>query len=188
MLDFQAARWLMDGNVPKQAGNDHPTSIPTGVFATSDGFINIACAGQHIWLRLKEELADERMDHEDYADQPSRSKNRKPLNAIINENTSQKNTSYWVERFAEIGVPCGEINSIDRVFANPQVAHLGMARDMDSQERGATQIVGQPIIMSESEPSIRRPPPKLGQHTREILTEFEYSDAEIAAFEDKGVL
>ncbi|GIS12478.1 MAG: hypothetical protein CM15mP115_16290 [Alphaproteobacteria bacterium] len=92
MLDFQAARWLMDGNVPKQAGNDHPTSIPTGVFATSDGFINIACAGQHIWLRLKEELADERMDHEDYADQPSRSENRKPLNAIINENTSQNST------------------------------------------------------------------------------------------------
>ena len=84
MLDFQAARWLMDGDVPKQAGNDHPTSIPTGVFTTSDGYINIACAGQHIWLRLKDELADPRMDHEDYEDQPSRSKNRVSLNAIIN--------------------------------------------------------------------------------------------------------
>ena len=150
MLDFQAARWLMDGDVPKQAGNDHPTSIPTGVFATEDGFINIACAGQHMWLRLKDELADERMDHEDYADPPSRSRNRVALNALINENTGQKSTEYWVERFAEIGVPCGEINNIQQVFENPQVQHLGMARDVDSQERGPSQIVGQPIRMSRS--------------------------------------
>ena len=187
MLDFQAARWLMDGNVPKQAGNDHPTSIPTGVFATSDGFINIACAGQHIWLRLKEELVDERMDHEDYADQPSRSENRKPLNAIINENTSQKSTAYWVERFAEIGVPCGEINNIQQVFESPQVQHLGMARDVVSQERGPAQIVGQPIKMSSSSSDIRRPPPTKGQHTEEILAEFGYTEAEIADFAARDV-
>ena len=187
MLDFQAARWLMDGNVPKQAGNDHPTSIPTGVFATSDGFINIACAGQHIWLRLKEELADKRMDHEDYADQPSRSENRKPLNAIINENTSQKSTAYWVERFAEIGVPCGEINNIQQVFESPQVQHLGMARDVVSQERGPAQIVGQPIKMSSSSSDICRPPPTKGQHTEEILAEFGYTEAEIADFAARDV-
>ena len=187
MLDFQAARWLMDGNVPQQAGNDHPTSIPTGVFATSDGFINIACAGQHIWLRLKEELGDERMDHEDYADQPARSKNRKPLNAIINENTSQKSTSYWVDRLAEIGVPCGEINNIQQVFESPQVQHLGIARDVNSQERGPSQIVGQPIKMSRSASDIRRPPPTKGQHTAEILAEFGYSEADISDFAARGV-
>jgi len=187
MLDFQAARWLMDGDVPKQAGDDHPTSIPTGVFVTSNGHINIACAGQHIWLRLKDELADPRMDHEDYADQPSRSVNRKALNAIINENTSKQTTEYWVERLAEIGVPCGEINNIDQVFASPQVQHLGIARDMVSQERGPGQIVGQPIIMSRSKSEIRRPPPTKGQHTEEILSEYGFSSDEIAAFSDKGV-
>ena len=188
MLDFQATRWLMDGEVPHQAGNNHPKSIPTGVFETSDGHINIAAAGQHIWLRLKDEIGDPRLGADIYAEAESRSDHRDTLNALINENTSTDTSENWITRLNEVGVPCGEINSIDRVFANPQVAHLGMARDMDSQERGATQIVGQPIIMSESEPSIRRPPPKLGQHTHEILTEFEYSEAEIAAFEDKGVL
>jgi len=187
MLDFQAARWLMDGDVPKQAGNDHPTSIPTGVFVTADGFINIACAGQHMWLRLKDELADDRMDHEDYADPPSRSRNRVALNALINENTGRKSTEYWVGRFAEIGVPCGEINNIQQVFENPQVQHLGMARDVDSQERGPSQIVGQPIRMSRSSAEIRRPPPTKGQHTAEILAEYGFEEAEIEDFSARGI-
>ena len=188
MLDFQATRWLMDGDVPHQAGNNHPKSIPTGVFETSDGHINIAAAGQHIWLRLKDEIGDPRLDAEIYAEAGSRSDNRDTLNALINESTRTDTSDNWIFRLNEVGVPCGEINSIDKVFDNPQVAHLGMARDMDSQERGATQIVGQPIIMSDSKPAIRRPPPKLGQHTREILTEFEYTHSEIEAFEKAGAI
>ena len=130
MLDFQAARWLMDGEVPKQAGNDHPTSIPTGVFQTSDGYINIAVAGQHIWLRLKEALVDPRLDADIYDEGTSRSTHRKPLNALINENTVQDTTDNWINRLNKSGVPCGEINTIDKVFVNPQVEHLGIARDM----------------------------------------------------------
>ena len=127
------------------------------------------------------------MDHEDFADLPSRSKNRKPLNAIINENTSQKSTAYWVDRLAEIGVPCGEINNIQQVFENPQVQHLGIARDVNSQERGPSQIVGQPIKMSRSATDIRRPPPTKGQHTAEILAEFGYSEDDINDFATRGV-
>ncbi len=188
MLDFQATRWLMDGEVPHQAGNNHPKSIPTGVFETSDGHINIAAAGQHIWLRLKDEIGDPRLDADIYAQAESRSEHRDTLNALISENTRADTSDNWISRLNKVGVPCGEINSIDKVFSSPQVVHLGIARDMNSQERGATQIVGQPIIMSESEPTIRRPPPKLGQHTREILAECEYSEAEIAAFEEAGAI
>ncbi|MDG2406399.1 MAG: CaiB/BaiF CoA-transferase family protein [Paracoccaceae bacterium] len=188
MLDFQAARWLMDGDVPKQAGNDHPTSIPTGVFETSDGYINIAVAGQHIWLRLKEALADPRLDADIYDERKSRSTHRESLNMLINENTRLDTVTNWIDRLNTIGVPCGEINTIDQMFESPQVQHLGIARDMVSQERGAGQVVGQPIIMSDAVSAIRRPPPTKGEHTAEILLEFGFDASEIVAFDKKGTI
>jgi crotonobetainyl-CoA:carnitine CoA-transferase CaiB-like acyl-CoA transferase len=188
MLDFQATRWLMDGHVPAQAGNNHPTSIPTGVFETKDGFINIAVAGQHIWLRFKEELGDPRLDDADFASPDARSKNRDRLGALIDENFRQDSSENWIKRLNRVGVPSGEINSIDKVFGLDQVAHLGIARDMHSTQRGDVQVVGQPIIMSGADPSIRRSPPDKGEHSAEILEEFGYSDAEIRAFADKGVI
>ena len=183
---FQAARWLMNEDVPAQAGNNHPTSIPTGVYQTADGHINIACAGEEIWERFRDTLDDERLLHADYADGPSRSENRDALNAILNEFTAVKSSDDWIALFNDKGIPCGEINSIDQTFASPQVQHLGIARDMQSQERGATQVVGQPIIMSDAEPSIARPPPLAGQHTGEVLGEIGYSDAEITQLAKEG--
>ena len=188
MLDFQATRWLMDSHVPQQAGNNHPTSIPTGVFETSDGFINIAVAGQHIWLRFKEEVGDPRLDDEQFATPHSRSDNRDALSDVINDNFRKDTSQNWIERLNKIGVPSGEINTIDKVFTNEQVQHLGIARDMMSTERGAVQIVGQPIIMSNADPSIQRPPPGKGEHTHEILAEYGYSEAEISSYSDKGVI
>ena len=188
MLDFQATRWLMDSHVPAQAGNNHPTSIPTGVFETSDGFINIAVAGQHIWLRFRDELGDPRLDDADFATPDARSKNRDRLGELINENFKGDSSANWIKRLNKVGVPSGEINTIDKVFALDQVEHLGIARDMHSTQRGDVQVVGQPIIMSGADPSIRRSPPNKGEHSAEILEEFGYSDAEIKAFADKGVI
>ena len=188
MLDFQATRWLMDDHVPQQAGNNHPTSIPTGVFETSDGFINIAVAGQHIWLRFKDEVGDERLSADIFATPASRSEHRDALSDVINENFRKDTSQNWIERLNKIGVPSGEINTIDKVFSNEQVRHLGIARDMNSIERGAVQVVGQPIIMSNADPSIQRPPPGKGEHSRELLAEYGYTDAEIDAFANKGVI
>ena len=188
MLDFQATRWLMDSHVPAQAGNNHPTSIPTGVFETSDGFINIAVAGQHIWLRFRDELGDPRLDDADFATPDARSKNRDRLGELIDENFKGDSSANWIKRLNKVGVPSGEINTIDKVFALDQVEHLGIARDMHSTQRGDVQVVGQPIIMSGADPSIRRSPPNKGEHSAEILEEFGYSDAEIKVFADKGVI
>jgi crotonobetainyl-CoA:carnitine CoA-transferase CaiB-like acyl-CoA transferase len=188
MLDFQATRWLMDSHVPAQAGNNHPTSIPTGVFETSDGFINIAVAGQHIWLRFRDELGDPRLDDADFSTPDARSKNRDRLGELIDENFKGDSSANWIKRLNKVGVPSGEINTIDKVFALDQVEHLGIARDMHSTQRGDVQVVGQPIIMSGADPSIRRSPPNKGEHSAEILEEFGYSDAEIKAFADKGVI
>ncbi len=188
MLDFQATRWLMDGEVPGQAGNDHPTMIPTGVFQTSDGYINIAVAGEHIWKRFCEIIGDERLLADEFADAELRSQNRHALNAIINDNLHQHKAAYWIEKLNAVGVPCGEINSIDKVFETEQVKHLGMARNMNSPDRGKTQIVGQPIIMSGSQSQIACPPPGCGEHSTEILAEFGYSQEDIRAFAKKGII
>ena len=188
MLDFQAARWLMDGHVPGQAGNNHPTSIPTGVFKTSDGYINIACAGQPIWERLRDLLGDQELESPDFSDLPSRQKNRDRLNALIEAHTQQDTSANWIDRLNEAGVPCGEINTIDEVFALPQMKQLGMVWDGPSQERGDTQYLGQPIIMSRTQSGLRMPPPRRGQHTDEILAAFGYNADEIESLHAKGVI
>jgi crotonobetainyl-CoA:carnitine CoA-transferase CaiB-like acyl-CoA transferase len=189
MLDFQAARWLVDHDVPKQAGNNHPTSIPTGVFPTADGHINIAVAGQEIWRRFckaidHEELADDPA----YATPPERSKNRDALNAALAAITRRQPSAHWIELLNQAGVPCGPINTIDQVFADPQVRHLGLAQGVHSHERGDVELVGQPIIMSRTPSRIRTPPPLMGEHTDEVLRELGYADEAIAELRAAGVI
>ena len=129
MLDFQASRWLMEKEVAKQAGNNHPTSIPTGVFRTSDGYINIATTGGRIWERCAQAIgAPELVTNPDYATAPARSKNRDALNAVIDRLTQKKSTEAWVNELNAAGVPCGPIYSIDQMFDDAQVKHLGIAQ------------------------------------------------------------
>lgn len=189
MLDFQAARYLMDGDVPKQAGNNHPTSIPTGVFKTSDGFINLAVAGELIWKRLAETLErPEWCDDERFAINESRSQNRDLLNAEIEKITITQTSTFWVDKLNEAGVPAGDINDIDQVFQSPQIQHLGLAQTMTSHERGNTRVVGQPISMSRTPSYIAAPPPLAGGHTDTILSALGYSAAEIDQLREDSVI
>ena len=188
MLDFQATRWLMDDEVPGQAGNNHPTNMPQGVYRTLDGHMNIAAAGSHIFARLKQTLNDPRLDDPRFEDVAGRSTHRDDLNTLIEDTTSTQTTAYWIEKLNEVGVPSGEINTIDQVFQTEQVAHLCIAREMQSHERGKTQVVGQPIIMSDADPSIQRPPPGKGEHSQEILAEYGYTEDDIHSFSEKGII
>ena len=170
MLDFQAARWLMDGDVPGQAGNNHPTTIPTGVFATADGHINISAAGNAIWRRLCAGLGVEELaDHPDYATGSLRSKNRDALNAALEERTRTRTSTDWIECLNEAGVPCGPIYAIDEVFADPQVQHLGMAQPIDHPKLGAIKVVGQALGLSRAPDRPYRATPERGAHTDEVL-------------------
>ncbi|WP_349369294.1 CoA transferase [Salinarimonas sp.] len=189
MLDFQAARYLMDGVVPKQAGNNHPTSIPTGVFRTADGHMNIAVAGANIWARFAEAMGrPDWLGDPRFATAPARSENRDALTAEIEAITTGRTTAEWIAAFNEAGVPAGEINDVAQVFADPQVRHLGLAQPVHSQERGDTRLVGQPILMSRTPSRIAAPPPLAGQHAREILSEIGYREDEIDALKRDGVI
>ncbi len=190
MLDFQAARWLMKGEVPGQAGNDHPTSIPTGVFPTSDGHINIAASGDNMFKRCCEALgAPELLTDPDYATGAKRSANRKVLNEKFAARTLTNTSAHWIAALNKAGVPCGPINTIDKTFAEPQVQHLGIARKMHNEKIGDLKVVGQPINMSRfPQPEALDPTPELGQHTAEVLTGLGYGDADIKAMKTKGVI
>jgi len=185
MLDFQAARWLQAHEVPKQAGNNHPTSIPTGVFKTKDGHLNIASTGQVMWERLCKAIdAPELVNHPDYNSNALRSKNRDAVNVAIEAKTVNKNSAEWIDIFNKIGVPCGPIYSIDQMFADPQVKHLGIAQAAKRPDGKEQVFVGQPVELSRTPSSIVATPPEMGQHTDEVLKEFGFADSEIAALHE----
>ena len=181
MLDFQAARWLQMHEVAKQAGNNHPTSIPTGVFKTKDGHINIASTGQVMWERLCNALqAPELIKHPDYTTGALRSKNRDALNAEIDKRTVRKTSAEWIDVFNKVGVPCGPIYAIDEMFADEQVKHIGIAQAAKRSDGSEQVFVGQPVELSRTPSKIVATPPAQGQHTDEVLKEFGFAENEIA--------
>ena len=184
MLDFQAARWLIAGEVAGQAGNDHPTGIPTGVFPTSDGQINIAASSGRMWERFCEVIGrPEWKDKPEWRTGKGRSQDRRAINAAIGEITRTESAAHWIGVCDEAGIPCGPINTIDQVFADPQVQHLGMATPM-----GATQVVASPLNFSGLTRDIRLPTPDPGDHTNEVLRSVGYTDTDITTMRDKGIV
>jgi len=173
MLDFQATRWLIDKEVPPQAGNDHPTGIPTGAFKTQDGYMNIAASGQHMWRRLCEAVgAMELFEDPRFVSPGRRSKNRHELNPLLEEKLQTKTTAEWVDVLNAAGVPSGPILSIDQVFANEQIRHLGLARPLRHPQLGQIEVLGHPVTLSRTPPAVRTPTPEKGEHSEEILKEL----------------
>ena len=189
MLDFQAARWLIAGEVPEQAGNDHPTSIPTGVFKTKDGHINIASAGDEIFGRLCRALdAPALADHPDYRTGRLRSQHRQALNAAIEAITRERDSAEWIDRFNQAGVPAGPIYSIDQVFADPQVRHLGIAQPVEHASLGHLELVGQAVTLSRTPSRLRTASPEPGEHTDAILRELGYSAGDVAGLRERHIV
>jgi formyl-CoA transferase len=189
MLDFQAARWTIAKEVPGQAGNNHPTSIPTGVFATSDGYINIAAAGDEIYGRLCKAIETPQLAADPrFATGRARSENRDALNETIETITRTRTSAEWIEALNKAGVPCGPIYKMNEVFDDPQVKHLNMTRVVPQKVIGPVEVVGQPIELSRTPWSIRSATPELGEHTEAILAELGYNASDIKTLQDKKVV
>jgi formyl-CoA transferase len=188
MLDFQAARWLVNREVPPQAGNNHPTAIPTGVFKTADGYINIAASG-NLYERLCRAIgAPELIKHPDYADFKLRQKNRDALNEAITARTIKNPSAEWIDLLNDAGVPCGPIYTIEKMFADPQVQQLGMAQPVTHPKLGKIDIVGQGVKLTRTPAQVRTPAPDRGAHTRDVLAEFGYDAAAIEDLQRRGIV
>jgi crotonobetainyl-CoA:carnitine CoA-transferase CaiB-like acyl-CoA transferase len=189
MMDFQAARYLIDGEVPGQAGNDHPFSTPMGVFETADGFINIGVGGDGQWRSFCSALdrADLARDA-GYATVDARFRNRPKLTAILRDVFKRKPSAEWLERLEQAGVPAGPIYKVDEVFADPQVQHLGMAVPVHHPQRGDIRVVAQPIVLSRTPAEVVSTLPEAGADTDEILREAGYCDGDIDRFRREKII
>jgi len=189
MLDFQATRWLIGGEVPPQAGNDHPTGFPTGVFPASDGVINVAATGDRMFrdfLRVvgAEHLAEDAR----FATSQARAGHRDELRAEVEDRMRQFTCADLIERLNGVGVPAGPILTIDRTFADPQVEHLGLAQTIQSERYGSLRLVRAPMRLSRTSTSLRRAAPSPGGDTAAVLSEYGYGPDEIAALEADGAV
>jgi len=188
MMDFQTARWLIDGEVATQAGNFHPTSIPTGVYKARDGYMNIAVFGSKIWERFCTTLgAPEWITDPRFHDKPGRSVNRDALNAAINERLAHQDRAHWIERFNKDGVACGHINSMNEVFDEAQVQHLGLVQSVVSERLGPQRHVGQPMTLERTPSLLVRAAPRRGEHTEEVLGELGLAPDDITQLKARGV-
>ena len=189
MLDFQAERWPLDKDVPQQAGNNHPTGIPTGVFKTNNGHINIAATGGAIYERFCELMQrPDWLTDTRFKSPGLRLKNRDEMNAEIEAITITKSSEEWIKSFNKAGVPAGFIYTIDQVFEDPQVKHLGMAAPIEHHELGSIDLVAQPITLSDHPFEIRSATPQLGEHTDSVLEELGFTDQEIADLHNQSVV
>jgi crotonobetainyl-CoA:carnitine CoA-transferase CaiB-like acyl-CoA transferase len=191
MLDFQAAQWLVDGKVPQATGNEHPLTVPTGVFATADGYINIAAIGQTMFKRLCEAIdAPQLVEEPGFGSDPERVRHRARVNEEVGQRLKQHTTAYWTDRLLGAGVPCGPIHTIDRVFDDAQVRHLAVARPMQHPELGDIRVVGLPMQFSRhprAEIALQAAPAQ-GAHTDSILQELGYAPERIAQLRERFVV
>jgi crotonobetainyl-CoA:carnitine CoA-transferase CaiB-like acyl-CoA transferase len=189
MMDFQAARYTVSGEVPGQAGNDHPLSVPMGCFASADGHLNVGAAGGRLLRRFCEVIGRPELPGDPrFATSALRSANRAQLNQIVGERLRTRTTAEWVEALNAVGVPSGPVYQMDEVFADPQVRHLEMTAPVTHPELGELSIVRNAVRMTGAPGTVREPSPEAGEHSGAVLAGLGYSAAEIGELRARDVV
>lgn len=189
MMDFQAARYLVEGSVPPQAGNDHPYSTPMGVYSTRDGHINIGVGAEGHWRSFcgaigRPDLAKDPR----YDSMEKRFAARPELRALLEDILRTKDSTDWLAAFEQAAVPAGPIYAVDAMFNDPQVQHLGIARPLSHPILGDFRVVGEPVGLSRTPAGIATPTPEAGEHNAEILAELGYDETAIAGLRAEGAI
>ncbi len=189
LLDFQAVRYLNEGEVPVQVGNDHATRMPTGAYKTADGLMTICAAADRMWRKLCIEIdREDLLTHPDFCDQAGRSGNRLRLNEELETALSKRTTAEWVIRLNKIGVACGPVYRIDEMFEDDQVRHLNLVRKIQHSQLGNLNVLAQPIRLSESCPIETQPAPVLGEHVEHVLSGMGLSPEDIASLRHQQIV
>jgi crotonobetainyl-CoA:carnitine CoA-transferase CaiB-like acyl-CoA transferase len=189
MMDFQAARWTIAGEIPAQEGNNHPTNIPMGCFETDDGHVNIAAFGGRLWTAFCEVIGRPDLPTDPRFDTPAkRSERREELNALIADRLRAGTTAEWVARLNEAGVPAGPVYRVDQVFADPQVRHLGLTAAVEHPALGRMELVRNAVTTTLDVPTVRTASPEAGQHTADVLSELGLGALELEDLRKRGVI
>jgi formyl-CoA transferase len=179
----------MAGEVPEQVGNDHPTSMPTSAYATADGHINVAAAGNKMWRIVCESIGrPELIEDAQFKTAEDRAKNRKGLNKVMTDSLAAKTSSEWVAIFNKAGVPCGPIYRMDQVFADAQVKHMQVRAEVPHARLGRLGLINQPVKLSRTPAKLVAASPERGEHTDEVLRELGFQDSEISDFKTHKII
>lgn len=186
---WEATEYFTTGQAPKPTGSAHRMSAPYQAFQCQDGYITIGGANQRTWVRLCQALGlSSLMDRPEFAEDSDRVRHRAPLVEAIEAITVQHPRAHWLRVLEEAGVPCGPINTYPEVFAHPQVIARGMAQEIDHPAGGRIRQIGPAVKCSMTPSAIRRPAPRLGEHTAEVLKDAGYTAGQIDALDREGVI
>lgn len=189
LMDFQAARYLNEGDLPVQVGNDHPTSSPMGLFNARDGAFNLGASGEGNWKRLCDCLGEAAwLQDPRYASEKLRVRHRTALNEALARRFRERDVAHWVKLLNDAGVPAGPVYSMPEVFDDPQVRHLGVAQAVPGDDGSSYRLISQPVTLERTPAGIARPAPGWGEHTQEVLAEIGYGTADVQRMRSEGVV
>ena len=185
-----ATNYLLAGTVMQRWGSAQETVVPYQAFPARDGWLILAAGNEPMWRRLCAALgAPEWAEDERFLTNRERVAHRETLVALVAERTRTRTRDEWLRIMAEAGLPAGPINTIDQVFEDPQVLHRGMVDTVDHPSAGPVRLVGIPVKFSVAAGAIRLPPPRLGEHTGEVLREWlGWDEAAVEGLRGEGVL